>query len=934
MRIVIATGGLKFNGNTINEKALGGSETWLCYISKEFAKLGHDVRVYCSCDNPGVYDNVLYEDVSRFKDFIMTGECDIFICSRHYDLLASKLNSKLNVLVNHDILADHVSLVGMLWNLDMVYCLSNYHKELYLEKMKEFEKHIYLSSNGIDLSIVPTGIAKKHKIMFTSRPERGLFNALKVYESMGDKSLEFEFCNYPTLNDANVQEIERLCILKAKELNQKGFKVTFGQYPKAELYKHIAEAKAVYYETDFPEIFCISALEAQACGTVFIAPNKYAFPQTCAYVFTDCKQALKDILASDKLRLEYESKGLNHAQKYSWESVALKMLEDFDNQFASRDKLKKIDRMIYNSDIVIAKKILEATQNKTEAEIQKEIQIDNMLRFVNNPELLKDIYEDEETHEKLDLSWESIKANARFNWAAEEVKRAGHKSVLDFACHMGWGSIIMSNANPDCKFTGYDISSKAVNKAKIRIEKFANNKDNLTFTSNIADLTDRFDAVFCGEYLEHTINPKAEVEKLLSLVKDGGKIYLTIPKGAWEFLSRKQNLEKDVYYHIQGFEIGDIELMFGSQKDYDCMVMQNMHGSYGECLGNYLISFTKSDEPIGDNLCPDNLMYKLHTSREHVSISACVIAKNAEKSIERMLDSLKDSLGNYEPDEIILGDDNSNDDTIGRAIKKGCKVFPLPKEIINDKWGFANARNATIEKAKGDWILWVDSDEEVKGIANLRKWLDSNIFNAFAIKQHHPQLDNFIEADKPHRLFRRGTGTFYGYIHEQPMTINDINEPISPALIMCDAKIINYGAIDERQRRDKSLGRNLILLKVDAKENVTNREKAGLTIRKLTIILMMRDFLNRMSYNYERFKTYNTKDVRELCIPMIEKLYNKYFKNETDLLYKGYADKYLSQAYELSGLGDKITIEYQDKKIEQYVRTNEQLASILEDIKK
>lgn len=466
MRIVIATGGLSFNGNTINEKALGGSETWLVYIAKEFAKLGHDVRVYCTCDKQGIYDSVFYSDISRFKDFIVTGECDIFICSRHYDLLASKLNSKLNVLVNHDILSDHVSLVGMLWNLDMVYCLSNYHKDLYLEKLKEFEKYIHLSSNGIDLSIVPKNVQKKHKIMFTSRPERGLFNALKMYESMGDKTLEFEFCNYPTLNDANVQEIERLCILKAKELNGQGFKVTFGQYPKAELYKHIAEAKAVYYDTDFPEIFCISALEAQACGTVFISPDKFAFPQTCAYVFKDCFTALQEVLHSDTFRKDYEERGLEHAQKYSWESVALRMLEDFDKEFASRDKLKKIDRMLYSSDIVAAKRILAMSGNRTDAERLKERQIDNMLRFVYNPELLKAIYEDEETHEKIDLSWEAIKNNTRFNWAADEIKKSGHKSVLDFACHMGWGSIIMSNANPDCKVTGYDISDKATQRLR------------------------------------------------------------------------------------------------------------------------------------------------------------------------------------------------------------------------------------------------------------------------------------------------------------------------------------------------------------------------------------------------------------------------------------------------------------------------------------
>ena len=50
-------------------------------------------------------------------------------------------------------------------------------------------------------------------------------------------------------------------------------------------------------------------------------------------------------------------------------------------------------------------------------------------------------------------------------------------------------------------------------------------------------------------------------------------------------------------------------------------------------------------------------------------------------------------------------------------------------------------------------------------------------------------------------------------------------------------------------------------------------------------------------------------------------------------LYKDYAEKYLSQAYEMSGLGEKISIEYKDKKIERYIRTEAQLDKVFSDIK-
>ena len=46
--IGFVTTGLKFNGHTVNEKALGGSESALIYMARETAKLGHDVTVYCA----------------------------------------------------------------------------------------------------------------------------------------------------------------------------------------------------------------------------------------------------------------------------------------------------------------------------------------------------------------------------------------------------------------------------------------------------------------------------------------------------------------------------------------------------------------------------------------------------------------------------------------------------------------------------------------------------------------------------------------------------------------------------------------------------------------------------------------------------------------------------------------------------------------------
>ena len=60
MLIGFTTSGIPFDGNSIKTGSLGGSETALISVSRELAKRGHTVRVFCRCPNPGVYDGVEY----------------------------------------------------------------------------------------------------------------------------------------------------------------------------------------------------------------------------------------------------------------------------------------------------------------------------------------------------------------------------------------------------------------------------------------------------------------------------------------------------------------------------------------------------------------------------------------------------------------------------------------------------------------------------------------------------------------------------------------------------------------------------------------------------------------------------------------------------------------------------------------------------------
>jgi glycosyltransferase involved in cell wall biosynthesis len=126
-----------------------------------------------------------------------------------------------------------------------------------------------------------------------------------------------------------------------------------------------------------------------------------------------------------------------------------------------------------------------------------------------------------------------------------------------------------------------------------------------------------------------------------------------------------------------------------------------------------------------------------------MKFSVCLIAKNEEKTLPRLIPSLKGV------DEIILCDTGSTDRTIEVAKSLGVKVFENKFDIIIDKklkkqidklvgegevkvgdtaFNFAEARNWIVTKAKNNYIFMPDCDEVVEwDLKEVEKLLDGDI---------------------------------------------------------------------------------------------------------------------------------------------------------------------------------------------------------------
>lgn len=94
--------------------------------------------------------------------------------------------------------------------------------------------------------------------------------------------------------------------------------------------------------------------------------------------------------------------------------------------------------------------------------------------------------------------------------------------------------------------------------------------------------------------------------------------------------------------------------------------------------------------------------------KDDVKISAIIPTYNRAKTIERCLDSVLRQT--FQPYEIIIVDDFSKDDTVDKINQY---KDPRIKCIVLEKnSGTQVARNRGIVEAKGDWIAFLDSDDE------------------------------------------------------------------------------------------------------------------------------------------------------------------------------------------------------------------------------
>ena len=148
-------------------------------------------------------------------------------------------------------------------------------------------------------------------------------------------------------------------------------------------------------------------------------------------------------------------------------------------------------------------------------------------------------------------------------------------------------------------------------------------------------------------------------------------------------------------------------------------------------------------------------------------LSICVIAKNEEKTLPRLIQSLKNVY-----DQFVVVDTGSTDRTLEIAQELGLEVYQYE---WNDS--FADARNYACSFARGEWIFCPDCDEIMKEPEEFRTFLEkvSNSVDVVAIdlQLSWDEFGNVLDHFSALRCFRKGTHLWEGRIHEHLVPTTD-----------------------------------------------------------------------------------------------------------------------------------------------------------------
>jgi GT2 family glycosyltransferase/tetratricopeptide (TPR) repeat protein len=280
-RVVIWTGPAwePWNKEKVDE-GMAGSETWAAYIAREFVKRGYRTTIYNDLlvsdkskivldpvydDNGKKVGDVIYRDFNNIQSDMEYDVIDYFIASRSLEPFKINIHSLKSYVMIHDIwLSPDKNYDTMQWRIHKYAYLSEWHRQFIMHHHGIPDHKMFLTANGINVELFKDvdSIEKKNQSVYSSSPDRGLCQLLKMLPKIREEVPDFElivaygFHNWESMAKMKKDNESLLFIEEIKDLmEQPGVKYV-GRVNKKELARYEMESKVWLYPTWFTETHC------------------------------------------------------------------------------------------------------------------------------------------------------------------------------------------------------------------------------------------------------------------------------------------------------------------------------------------------------------------------------------------------------------------------------------------------------------------------------------------------------------------------------------------------------------------------------------------------------------------------------------------------------------------------------------------------------
>lgn len=311
--------GLTYDGTTLNQRGLGGSESAVILMSKELAKCGFDVTVFNNCidklSKPGIYDGVTYRDLTELdssNDF----EFDVVISSRTvipflhpalwsgfaqyspHRFMRLKERARHRVVWMHDTFCNgDQHLEGMLTHGDIheIFTLSDFHTTYvsnadhgHRRLFEVFKNRIFMTRNGVVNYNSDVKIHEKDPDLFVYNASvtKGMIPLVtKIWPRFKafapNAKLKVIGGYYRFRENAEPDEQEKTWRSIANDPYYANLGIEFtGIIKQSEIAEILTRASYMAFPGAFPETFGISTLESLTYNTPLITTRFGALEET------------------------------------------------------------------------------------------------------------------------------------------------------------------------------------------------------------------------------------------------------------------------------------------------------------------------------------------------------------------------------------------------------------------------------------------------------------------------------------------------------------------------------------------------------------------------------------------------------------------------------------------------------------------------------